>query len=209
MDSTSEFNISEIESKRFIPYKDTLHLGFQKGDVWLKIEVSDLQVSSEKILNEDRILILSPFILEKISLFEKQDSAWLIQSGGSLSTAVNRICPYGMHCFILSSDGKDQQKPFFVKFHHTGYITIKSEISTLSALSKITAAHTESITFSQSIALSLFCIELGLLIIDRSYFILTYGLLLFSIFLYIIFASEKIFDLLPFSILLLFVFKGL
>jgi len=120
VDSTSEFNINEIETKQFTPYKDTLHLGFQKGDVWLKIEVSDLQVSSEKILNEDRILILSPFILEKISLFEKQDSAWLIQSGGSLSPEVNRICPYGMHCFNLSSDGKDQQKPFFVKFHHTG-----------------------------------------------------------------------------------------
>jgi len=58
-----------------------------------------------------------------------------------------------MHCFTLSSDGKYQQKPFFVKLQHTGYITVKTEISTLSALSQITAAHTESITFSQSIAL--------------------------------------------------------
>lgn len=200
MDSISEFTIREIETKQFTPYKDTLHLGFQKGDVWLKIEVSDTQVSSEKKINEDRILILSPFIVEKIILFEKQDSAWLIQSGGSLSPTktTNRLCPYGMHCFTLSSDGKYQQKPFFVKLQHTGYITVKTEISTLSALSQITSAHTESITFSQSIALSLFCIALGLLIIDRSHFILTYSLLQFSIFIYIIFASGKIFDLLPF-----------
>jgi signal transduction histidine kinase len=62
----------------------------------------------------------------------------------------------------------------------------------------LTAEHTESITFSQSIAFSLFCISLVLLVINRSPFILAYSILQFSIYLYIIFASGKIFTFFPF-----------
>ena len=51
-------------------------------------------------LNEDHVLILSPFVLEDITVFEKIGQDWLAQSGGSLANTATRICPYGMHCFI-------------------------------------------------------------------------------------------------------------
>jgi len=198
LDVASDLSINEIENKTFIPYKDTLHLGFQKGDVWLKLEIPKSHFSNGKKTNEEKIVVISPFILEKITTYEKLEKGWLVQSGGSMTSVANRICPYGMHCFSLLAENSETGNYLLLKLQHTGYITIKSEITTLSALSRLTADHTESITFSQSIALSLFCISLVLLFIDRTPFILTYSILQCSIYLYIIFASGKIFTFFPF-----------
>ena len=198
LDAASNLSINEIENKPFIPYKDTLHLGFQKGDVWLKLEIPKSHFSDGKKNNEEKIVVLSPFILEKITIYEQLEKGWLVQSGGSMASMTNRICPYGMHCFSMHAENSETGNYLLLKLQHTGYITVKSEITTLSALSRLTADHTESITFSQSIAFSLFCISLVLLFIDRTPFILTYSILQFSIYLYIIFASGKIFTFFPF-----------
>lgn len=198
LDAASNLSIDEIASKPFIPYKDTLHLGFQKGDVWLKLEIPKSHFSDGRKINEEKIVVLSPFILEKITIYEQLEKGWLVQSGGSMTPMANRICPYGMHCFGMHPDNLETGNYLLLKLQHTGYITVKSEITTLSALSRLTADHTESITFSQSIAFSLFCISLVLLFIDRSPFIFTYSILQFSIYIYIIFASGKIFTFLPF-----------
>jgi hypothetical protein len=198
LDAASNLSIDEIENKPFTPYKNTLHLGFQKGDVWLKLEIPKSHFSNGKKINEEKIVVLSPFILEKITIYEKLEKGWLVQSGGSMTSMANRICPYGMHCFGMLAENSETGNYLLLKLQHTGYITVKSEITTLSALSRLTAEHTESITFSQSIAFSLFCISLVLLFIDRSPFILAYSILQFSIYLYIIFASGKIFTFFPF-----------
>jgi len=198
LDAASNLSINEIENKPFIPYKDTLHLGFQKGDVWLKLEIPKSHFSDGKKNNEEKVVVLSPFILEKITIYEQLEKGWLVQSGGSMASMTNRICPYGMHCFSMHAENSETGNYLLLKLQHTGYITVKSEITTLSTLSRLTADHTESITFSQSIAFSLFCISLVLLFIDRTPFILTYSILQFSIYLYIIFASGKIFTFFPF-----------
>jgi hypothetical protein len=76
LDATSNLSIDEIESKPFIPYKDTLHLGFQKGDVWLKLEIPKSHFSDGRKINEEKIVVLSPFILEKITIYEQLEKTW-------------------------------------------------------------------------------------------------------------------------------------
>ena len=197
VDTSSSLGIQEIEKKPFKPYKNTLHLGFQHGNVWLKLELPNQQPSDNPKVVENKILVISPFILEKIDIYQASGHNWSVQTGGSMTPLVNRICPYGMHCFNLSGNDSENGNFIYLKLQHTGYITVKSEITTLSALSKLTADHTESITFSQSIAFSLFCISLVLLFIDKTSFILTYSILQFTVYLYIFFASGKIFTFFP------------
>ena len=198
VDRSSTLSIQEIEKKPFKAYQNTIHLGFQQGNVWLKLEFPSTQSSERLKADDDKILVVSPFILEKIEIYQATGHNWSVQSGGSTTTMINRICPYGMHCFNLQRNDSDNKNFLYLKIQHTGYITVKSEITTLSALSRLTSDHTESITFSQSIALSLFVISLVLLFIDKTSFILTYSILQFTIYFYIIFASGKIFTFLPF-----------
>ena len=199
LDASDSLTVSDVIEKPFRNYKDNLHLGFVNGAVWIKIEIDKFgDLSRKQKVNEDHVLILSPFVLENITVFEQIHQVWQPQIGGSLSTTATRICPYGMHCFILKNEEGTTKKNIFIKLKHTGYLTLKSEITSISALATITAVYTESITFAQSIALSLFFISLVLILIDRSMFILVYSLMQFSIFLYIIFASGKMYMLFPF-----------
>ena len=197
LNSSAELSVQDVETQKFISYNDTLHLGFQSGDIWLKLEIPVTDESIKKN-QEERVLILSPFILERIDLFEKIGQVWLVQYGGSMASVSNRICPYGMHCFRLNETDLSKEIILFIRLKHTGYITIKSEITTLSALAKLTSNHTESITFSQSIAISLFCISLVLVALVRTPFVITYSALQFIIYLYIIFASGIIFKYIAF-----------
>lgn len=199
LDASDSLTVNEVIQKPFRNYKDNLHLGFTDGAVWIKIEIDKFDnLSRTQKLNEDHVLILSPFVLEDITVFEKIGPEWLAQSGGSLATTATRICPYGMHCFILKNEEGATKKNIYIKIKHTGYLTLKSEITSISALATITAVYTESITFAQSIALSLFFVSLVLILIDRSLFILVYSLMQLSIFLYIIFASGKMYMHFPF-----------
>lgn len=198
LDASDSLTVTEVSQTPFRNYKDNLHLGFIDGAVWIKIEIDKVDnLSRKQKLNEDHVLILSPFVLEDITVFEKIGQEWLVQSGGSLATTAARICPYGMHCFILKNEEATAKKNIFIKLKHTGYLTLKSEITSISALATITAVYTESITFAQSIALSLFFVSLVLIMIERSMFILVYSLMQLSIFLYIIFASGKMYLIFP------------
>jgi hypothetical protein len=195
LDASDSLTVTEVSQTPFRNYKDNLHLGFIDGAVWIKIEIDKVDnLSRTQKLNEDHVLILSPFVLEDITVYEKLGQEWLAQSGGSLATTAARICPYGMHCFILKNEEATAKKNIFIKVKHTGYLTLKSEITSISALATITAVYTESITFAQSIALSLFFVSLVLIMIDRSMFILVYSLMQFSIFLYIIFMRNPILE---------------
>jgi len=198
LDPSDQWTLNEASQKTFRTYKDNLHLGFIDGSVWIKIEIDKTQnINRTQKVNEDHVLILSPFVLENITVHEQFEQTWKTQSGGSLANLDARICPYGMHCFILSNENRSANKVIFVKIKHTGYLTLKSEITSISALATITAVYTESITFAQSIALSLFFISLVLLLIDRSMFILVYSVMQLSIFAYIVFASGKMYLFFP------------
>lgn len=198
LDPSDQWTLNEASQKTFRTYKDNLHLGFIDGSVWIKIEIDKTQnINRTQKVNEDHVLILSPFVLENITVHEQFEQTWKTQSGGSLANLDARICPYGMHCFILSNENRYANKVIFVKIKHTGYLTLKSEITSISALATITAVYTESITFAQSIALSLFFISLVLLLIDRSMFILVYSVMQLSIFAYIVFASGKMYLFFP------------
>jgi signal transduction histidine kinase len=199
LDPSDSLTIEQVAAQPFRDYKNNLHLGFTDGAVWIKVEITHPEnLSQPAKVNEDYVLILSPFVLENITVYEQTSQNWISQSGGSLSTSAATICPYGMHCFTLNSDANAQQKVIFVKVKHTGYLALKSEVTSITALATITAVYTESITFAQSIALSLFLISLVLIMIDRSMFILVYSFMQLSIFLYIVFASGKMYTFLPF-----------
>lgn len=199
IDPTDSLTVNEVSQQPFRHYKDNLHLGFIDGSVWVKIDIDTYTTQTDRAqkINEDQVLILSPFVLEKITVYEPFNQGWKTQSGGSLASLASRICPYGMHCFILTNEENVAPKMVFIKIKHTGYLTLKSEITSISALATITAVYTESITFAQSIALSLFIVSLVLILIDRSLFIVIYSVMQLSIFLYIVFASGKMYLFFP------------
>jgi len=119
LDASDSLTVNEVIQKPFRNYKDNLHLGFTDGAVWIKIEIDKFDnLSRTQKLNEDHVLILSPFVLEDITVFEKIGPEWLAQSGGSLATTATRICPYGMHCFILKNEEGATKKNIYIKIKY-------------------------------------------------------------------------------------------
>ena len=199
LDASGRLTVNDVAQQPFKHYQDNLHLGFIDGSVWIKISIGEkAHPAPIKNIPKEHVLILSPFVLENITVYEPTQGSWQVQNGGSLLASPSNVCPYGMHCFILKTEEIQPAEHIFIKIQHTGYLTLKSEITPISALATITSIYTESITFSQSIALSLFVVSLVLILIDRSMFIVVYSVMQLGIFLYIVFASGKMYVFFPF-----------
>jgi len=193
--------LDELKHVRFIPYQYDLHLGFQAKPVWLRFDIKPQLVAAATngpVLAGDSQIVLrmGPYQLDSIELYEPKGAQWLVQKAGDREFVTQRTCPDDTHCMALSGP-PDQPITVFLKVQQRGILSVRAEALPMKALAQAVANATGRSSASIAIAASLFFMALVLLVIERSWLLLTFCLFQGVVIVFILSTTGRLQFLLP------------
>ena len=178
LDSPRSMTVDQLSHEIFTPYTHDLHLGFQANPVWLKFDIKPpfeevMQDSSNDTKGRQIILKMGPYQLDSIESYEFINNQWIAQKAGDREVVSNRICPDDTHCLALSSPS-NQPVTVFLKIYQRGIFSVRAEVITFNALAQSVANATGRYSASIAIAASLLFMAFVLLVIERSWLLITF-----------------------------------
>ncbi|MEI6470875.1 MAG: HAMP domain-containing sensor histidine kinase, partial [Betaproteobacteria bacterium] len=143
--------------------------------------------------SESFILRVGPHQTNHLTLYEIKNDQWKTQIAGDRHPRLNKLCPDHMHCFALQAQEPDSPY-FYLSLSNNGVVLVETELTTPSSLIDSVTAYTKRASSSAAIALGILIFALVFCIIERSFLLMIYCFMQFTVVLFIIASSGVLID---------------
>lgn len=177
-DSVEKYAVQELPQTEFTPFAGQLRLGFRNGNTWIRIR---LVADPEGPLHVDLkpgnslILVVGPYFLDRLNLFQVVDGHWQQQLGGAQHAKPVKICPVDLNCFELAS-AVDATHDYFLQINTYGARVVRAEVLPSEQVRQMSIDRMVRIAVSLTMSITLLVLAVVFLALERTHLLLVYAL---------------------------------
>ena len=167
-DETASTDIEEIHQKAFLPFDQSLRLGFVRGDTWIRVTSSPVGLDHNLLAgDETRVIRVGPHYLDHVWMYQWVGQRWVVEKTGDLTRRAADACADDLFCFFPSLSPNQSFSVYF-KINTDGLRWIQLDVMSPKALQKNVIDRVVRISVALALAAGLLFLGVLFLWVDAS-----------------------------------------
>ena len=173
-DETASLDIENIQQKNFQAFEKSLRLGFMRGDTWIRLISTPLEVDDSLRKGEQSWVVrVGPHYLDHLWMYQWVGQRWAIEKQGDLKKKNTDVCKDDLYCFFPSLDA-DKAFTVYFKINTDGFRWIQLDVMDQQELQKNVIDRVIRISVALALAVALLFLGVLFLTVDTSRLMQTY-----------------------------------
>ncbi len=176
-DTSEKYSVKDLPESEFLPFTDQLRVGFKEGSTWMRIRTvvdPDGPLSTDSGSASPWVLVVGPYFLDHLNVFEWVEGHWREQLGGAQHPKLVKFCPVDLNCFELGALN-DESHQVFLKINTHGARVVRAEVMPADQVRQLSIERMIRIAVSLTLSITLMVLALVFLVLERTRLLLVYS----------------------------------